>query len=215
MERAQLTELGALLGRQTFVDGRATAGWAAADVKENLQVDGRSTDLPAMQTLVTRALSGNRIFTMAAMPKAMRPVLFSRCLPGMAYGWHVDNALMGEAPQMRVDLAFTLFLSSPDSYEGGELEIEEPAGTRTFKLPAGAAVLYPANSLHRVARVTAGQRDVAVGWIQSLIRDSGKRRVLFELENLRAEMFAESGKSAAFNVLTRNTSDLWRMWADP
>src|SRR3546814_4338553 len=91
------------------------------------------------------------------------------------------------------------------------LEIDEPAGTRAFKLPAGAAILYPANSVHQVAKVTSGQRDVAVGWIQSLVRETDKRRVLFELENLRATMFAESGKSAAFDTLTRNTSDLWRM----
>src|SRR3546814_13901958 len=79
---------------------------------------------------------------------------------------------MGTAPQTLIDLAFTLFLSDPDSYEGGELEIEEPAGTRSFKLPAGAAILYPANSVHEVAKVTSGRRDVAVGWIQSLVRDA-------------------------------------------
>src|SRR3546814_10302386 len=84
----------------------------------------------------------------------------------MGYGPNIDNALMGEAPQRRIDLAFTLFLSDPESYEGGELEIDEPAGTRSFKLPAGAAILYPANSLHRVAAVASGRRDVAVGWLQ-------------------------------------------------
>src|SRR3546814_19976787 len=93
-----------------------------------------------MQALVTQALAANRFFTMAAMPRMMRPILFSRCLAGMGYGPHIDNALMGEAPQTRIDLAFTLFLSDPESYEGGELEIDEPAGTRSFKLPAGAAI---------------------------------------------------------------------------
>src|SRR3546814_11746406 len=118
---------------------------------------------------------------------------------------------MGTAPQTLIDLAFTPFLSDPDSYEGGELEIEAPAGTRSFKLPAGAAILYPANSVHQVAKVTSGQRDVAVGWIQSLVRETDKRRVLFELENLRATMFAESGKSADFDTMKRTTSDLWRI----
>src|SRR3546814_3109552 len=83
-----------------------------------------------MQAMVTQALAANRFFTMAAMPRMMRPILFSRCLAGMGYGPHIDNALMGEAPQTRIDLAFTLFLSDPESYEGGELEIDEPAGTR-------------------------------------------------------------------------------------
>src|SRR3546814_333091 len=111
-------------------------------------------------------------------------------------------------------MAGTLFRSDPEGYEGGELGIDEPAGTRSFKLPAGAAILYPANSLHRVAAVASGRRDVAVGWLQSLVREADRRRILFELENLRATMFAETGKTAAFDTLTRNTSDLWRMWAE-
>ncbi len=211
----QLSRLSAMMDKQAFIDGRETAGWAAANVKKNKQVASNSGDYAALQALVSEALAANRFFAMAAMPKIMRPILFSRYMTGMSYGPHVDNALMGESPQTRIDLAFTLFLSDPASYEGGELEIDEPAGTRSFKLPAGAAVLYPANSLHQVTEVTSGHRDVAVGWIQSLVREADKRRVLFELENLRATMFSESGKTAAFDALTRNTSDLWRMWAEP
>lgn len=215
LDPGQIGTLTAMMDRQPFVAGRETAGWAAAGVKENQQVASDSADYAAMQAMVTEALAANRIFAMAAMPKALRPILFSRYLPGMGYGMHVDNALMGEAPQTRIDLAFTLFLSEPESYEGGELEIDEPAGTRAFKLPAGAVLLYPANSLHQVTRVTSGRRDVAVGWLQSLVREHEKRRVIFELENLRATMFAESGKTPAFDILTRNTSDLWRMWVEP
>ena len=202
------------MDKQAYIDGRETAGWAAANVKKNKQVANNSGDYAVLQALVSEALSANRYFAMAAMPKVMRPILFSRYLPGMGYGPHVDNAMMGEAPQTRVDLAFTVFLSDPESYEGGELEIDEPAGTRSFKLSAGAAVLYPANSLHQGTKVVSGKRDVAVGWIQSLVREADKRRVLFELENLRATMFAEMGKTPAFDTLTRNTSDLWRMWAE-
>jgi PKHD-type hydroxylase len=210
----QIDRLVRMLDQQTFVDGRETAGWAATGVKENQQVAGDSPDYAAMQAMVTEALAANRFFAMAAMPRKMRPILFSRYLPGMSYGLHVDNALMGDAPQTRIDLAFTLFLSDPAGYEGGELAIDEPAGTRTFKLSAGAAILYPANTLHQVNTVISGRRDVAVGWIQCLVRDPDKRRILFELENLRATMFAETGKTAAFDTLSRNTSDLWRMWAE-
>lgn len=215
LDAGQLAKLTGLMNRQSFIDGRETAGWAAAGVKQNTQVATTSKDYAVMQTMVSEALAANRIFAVAAMPKRMRPILFSRYGPGMGYGYHVDNALMGEAPQTRVDLAFTLFLSDPESYEGGELEIDEPVGTRSFKLPAGAAILYPANSLHQVTTVTSGRRDVAVGWLQSLVREHDKRRIIFELENLRAAMFAESGKTPAFDTLTRNTSDLWRMWSEP
>ncbi len=210
----QLARVGGLMDRQDFIDGRETAGWAATGVKQNTQVASDSADYAAMQAMVTEALAANRFFAMAAMPRAMRPILFSRYLPGMSYGVHVDNALMGDAPQTRIDLAFTLFLSDPESYEGGELAIDEPAGMRLFKLPAGAAILYPANTLHQVNTVTSGRRDVAVGWIQSLVREHDKRRVLFELENLRTSMFAETGKTPAFDTLSRNTSDLWRMWVE-
>lgn len=215
LDAGQLAKLTGLMDRQTFIDGRETAGWAAAGVKQNTQVASTSKNYAAMQALIGEALAANRIFTMAAMPKRMRPILFSRYGVGQGYGYHVDNALMGEAPQTRVDLAFTVFLSDPDSYGGGELEIDEPVGTRSFKLPAGAAILYPANSLHQVTIVTSGRRDVAVGWLQSLVREHDKRRIIFELENLRSTMFAESGKTPAFDTLTRNTSDLWRIWAEP
>lgn len=211
----QLKKLIGMMDRQKFIDGRETAGWAAAGVKDNKQVAGNSPGQAEMQALVSGALAANRIFTMAAAPKTMRPILFSRYATGMGYGWHVDNALMGETPATRIDLAFTIFLSEPESYDGGELEIDEPAGIRAFKLPAGAAILYPANSLHQVTKVISGQRDVAVGWLQSMIRENDKRRIIFELENLRAQMFAETGKTPAFDTLTRNTSDLWRMWATP
>ena len=156
----QLEALTEMMDRQSFIAGRETAGWAAAGVKKNSQVASDSADYAAMQTIVADALAVNRVFATAAIPKTMRPILFSRYLSGMGYGVHVDNALMGEAPQTRIDLAFTLFLSDPQSYEGGELEIDEPAGTRAFKLPAGAVVLYPANSLHRVStgRVGASRR---------------------------------------------------------
>src|SRR3546814_17484586 len=99
--------------RQRFIDGRETAGWAAAGVKQNQQVAGDSRDLPAMQALVTQALAANRFFTMAAIPRMMRQLLFRRCLAGLGYGPHLANALLGEAPQTRNELAFTLFLSAP------------------------------------------------------------------------------------------------------
>lgn len=210
----QLDRLTGMMDRQSFIDGRETAGWAAAGVKNNRQVASSSKDHARMQAMVGETLAAHPIFVRAAMPRTMRPILFSRYLPGMAYGPHVDNALMGESPQTRIDLAFTLFLSGPDAYEGGELAVDEPAGTRAFKLPAGALVLYPANSLHQVTTVTSGRRDVAVGWLQSMVREHERRRIIFELETLRATMFAQGGKTAEFDALSRNVSDLWRMWIE-
>lgn len=203
------------LSQKDYVDGKSTAGWAAAKVKNNLQLNAASKSYQTAQKIILEALSGSQLFTLAAAPQAIRPLLISRYGEGMGYGAHVDNALMGESPRVRTDLAFTIFLSDPDDYEGGELVIDDPGGERDFKLPAGSMVLYPADTLHRVETVVSGQRDVAVSWVQSLIRDPIQRQILFELETVRNVLFGKYGKSEEFDTLTRSTSGLWRMWADP
>lgn len=210
----QLSQLATLFERQSFTDGRKTAGLAGAGIKSNLQLKEGTGDYDTMRDIVTRAINENREFSLAAIPRHMRPVRFARYQAGMHYGRHVDNAVMGQNPPMRIDLSFTLFLSPPDTYEGGELVVEEPGARRAFKLPAGAMVLYPSNSLHRVAEVKSGNRDVAVGWLQSMVRDPEQRRILFELEGLRAGILAQSGRTAEFDTLSRNIAMLWHMWVE-
>jgi PKHD-type hydroxylase len=149
------------------------------------------------------------------MPKTLRPLLFSRYTSGMGYGDHVDNALMGEKPSMRSDLSFTLFLSGPADYEGGELVIEDTTqGTHAHKLDAGSLVLYESSSLHRVEPVRSGVRQVAVGWVQCLVRDPRQRQILFDLEVLRLQLFQQQGKTAQFDTLSKTASNLMRMWVD-
>lgn len=211
----ELSTVQSCISSKDYLDGKETAGWAAAQVKNNLQLSSKSAGYKKAQGIITEALARNQVFTLAAMLKAMRPILISRYETGMSYGLHVDNALMGDNPQTRTDMAFTLFLNEPDEYEGGELVIEDPAGERDFKLPAGSLVLYPANTLHRVEEVISGCRHVAVSWIQSLVRDPARRQILFELETARTVFFKKHGKSEEMDSLTRCTSDLWRMWADP
>ena len=144
-------------------------------------------------------------------PKALTPLMFSRYEKGMQYGSHVDDALM---QGMRVDVAFTLFLSDPESYRGGELIIESAAGGDGVKLPAGSLIAYPATSLHRVADVTRGERLAAVGWARSFIRDPAQRELLFDLDTARRTLFAREGKSAEFDLLSKSLANLVRMWAD-
>lgn len=203
------------LSKENYQDGKTTAGWAAAQVKNNLQLSASSQNYKTAQKIISEALARNQVFTLAAAPKVLSPILISRYETGMSYGTHVDNALMGQNPRMRTDLAFTLFLNEPDDYEGGELVIDDPGGERDFKLPAGSLVLYPANTLHRVAEVTGGRRDVAVSWVQSLIRDPAVRQILFELETVRTVLYKKHGKTEEFDTLTRSVSSLWRMWAEP
>ena len=215
LSTAQLQEVRQLLTEQPFHSGSTTAGWAAALVKNNEQLAPNSQHYEKLQQMIVSALAANEVFALAAMPKALRPLLFSRYTRGMGYGDHVDNALMGDESRIRSDLSFTLFLSAPDEYEGGDLVIEDTAGTHAYKLDAGALVLYPADTLHRVEPVTSGVRQVAVGWVQCLIRDPRQRQILFDLEVVRRQLFQQQGKTPQFDSLSKSCSNLWRLWAEP
>jgi PKHD-type hydroxylase len=198
-----LAAVHAALANTRFIDGRETAGFAARMVKDNRQADARDGTLDPVRRLVASRIMENELFRMAARPKALSPLLFSRTETGMQYGTHVDDALMGS---MRTDVSFTLFLDAPESYDGGELVIESAAGDDAIKLPAGSMIVYPATTLHRVSQVTRGQRHVVAGWARSFIRDAARRELLFDLDTAKRTIFAREGKSPEF--------DLLRMWAE-
>jgi PKHD-type hydroxylase len=207
----ELETVNAALERAHFVDGKATAGFAARMVKSNQQVDGSDRSLETIRKLVAERVLGNDVFRLAVRPKALSPLLFSRYETGMHYGSHVDDALMDG---MRTDVSFTLFLSDPTSYDGGELTIESAAGEDTFKLDAGTLVAYSATSLHRVGDVTRGARLAAVGWARSFVRDPARRELLFDLDTARRLMFARDGKSASYDLVSKSLANLLRMWVE-
>lgn len=194
-----------------FVDGRATAGFAAQIVKNNRQAEGSDRALATVRALIADRILGNEMFRLAVRPKALSPLLLSRYDKGMNYGSHVDDAIM---EGLRTDVAFTLFLSDPKSYTGGELVIESAAGEDAVKLPAGSLVAYPATSLHRVNGVSRGVRLAAVGWAKSLIRSAAQRELLFDLDTARRQLFAREGKTAEFDLLSKSFGNLMRMWAE-
>ena len=140
--------------------------------------------------------------------------MFSRYEPGMEYGTHVDNAVMSGRPPVRSDVSLTLFLSEPDTYDGGELTIQTMTGEEQIKLPAGSIVAYPSSSLHRVAPVTRGVRVAAVTWVQSMIRDPACREILFDLEATRRSIFETQGKTREFDLVSKCFANLMRMWAE-
>ena len=195
----------------TFVDGRATAGWAARLVKDNEQADADDNQLKALRSRIAERILQNEIFQLAVRPKALTPLLISRYKPGKQYGTHVDDALMRG---MRTDVCFTLFLAEPETYEGGALVVETAAGEQKFKLVAGSMIVYPSNALHRVAPVQKGERLAAVGWARSFIRSAEQREILFDLENARRDIFDSHGKTPAFDQLSKCSANLLRMWAD-
>ena len=200
----------ALADPRLFADGRATAGWHARAVKHNLQARGGGLVDGALAQ-IERALLGHEVFVAAARPKAIVRLLISRYEPGMAYGSHVDDALMDG---VRTDLSFTLFIADPESYEGGALVIDDAYGEREVKLPAGELFLYPSTTLHRVAAVTEGIRLAAVGWVRSFVRDPGRREILFDLETAVRAVHARDGKSPLFDTLAKTRTNLLRLWAE-
>jgi PKHD-type hydroxylase len=213
LNKEMLARLSTLLNGATFEDGRATAGWSAQAVKHNSQLAAASPGYDTITGTVQDALVASLTLQAAALPLVYRPPLISRYEVGMAYGPHIDNALMGR-PLTRADLSYTLFLSAPDDYEGGELVLEDTHGEHTFKLQAGAMVLYPATYQHRVESVQTGLRLVAVGWIQSACRSAEAREILFDLHRLLTAEFATHGKTAEFDLLTKTRSNLLRMLAE-
>jgi PKHD-type hydroxylase len=206
-----LSALRATMGRaELFADGAATAGWRARGRKHNLQAIDSGPVAEALRRIAA-ALERNPVFNSAARPKRIVKLLLSRYEPGMAYGTHVDDALMAG---LRTDLSFTLFVSEPGDCDGGELVIEEPDGERAFKLPAGQLVLYPSTTLHRVEPVTRGVRLVAVGWVRSLVREDAQRTILFDLDQVIAGLRGRISSERALDLALKARSNLLRRWID-
>ena len=201
-----------------WVDGRVTAGHQSAQVKQNLQLPEESRESRELGELVLRGLERTPLFTSAVLPARVFPPLFNRYEGEMTFGAHVDNALRtvpGTPLRLRTDVSATLFLCDPDSYDGGELVVEDTYGEHLVKLPAGDLIVYPSSSLHRVTPVTRGVRLASFFWIQSSIRDDSKRTLLFDLDMAIMEVRRENPESRALLQLTGVYHNLLRHWAEP
>ena len=205
LDESDLAAVAAIVQDGQFVDGRLTSEVAA---KSNLQLAIDSGSAARAGALVLQRLRECHELERFAQPVVVHPLLFSRYDPGMTYPDHVDVAVMGA---MRTDLALTLFLSDLEDYDGGELVVDTRAGVRRFRLPAGDAIVYPANTVHRVEPVTRGSRLAAVTWIQSLVGDPAKRRILASLD-AALEDLADSPSGPR---LRRAQQNLLRLWAEP
>ena len=210
----ELADIKQILEHAEFVDGKLTAGWHAKLVKNNQQLRAGTTQ-KVLKTKIRTALLKNALFQSAIRPKSIHSILFSQYNQGMSYDTHVDNALM-ESPAglCRSDISLTIFLNSPQDYDGGELVIEGVQSEESYKLDAGSAIVYPSTTLHRVNPVTKGKRLVVVGWVQSTIRSASDREILFDLETARRAIFAKSGKTPEFDLVSKSIANLLRKWAE-
>lgn len=213
----ELAAARSLLLQSSWSDGLITAGAQAALAKNNQQLAEDEAHVPALRRLVMQALSRSAIFFAAALPLKILPPFFNRYEgTSNAYDAHVDGA-MRQAPDgnyMRTDLSATLFLSDPESYDGGELQIEDAFGTRSIKLAAGSLVLYPSSSVHRVTPVTEGERLASFMFMQSMVRDAGQRRLLYEMDMALLGLRETVGDTEAVIKLTGTYHNLLRQWAD-
>ena len=204
------------LAASPWVDGLATAGYQGARVKDNRQIDEAAPLARELGDIVLGALERNPLFISAALPNRVYPPLFNRYEGGMHFGNHVDNAvrlLPGNGAKIRTDISATLFLSSTEEYDGGELLVEDTYGAHAIKLPAGDMVMYPATSLHRVTPVARGARLASFLWIESMVRNDAQRTLLFDLDNAIQRLNASGGDETACAHLTACYHNLLRMWA--
>jgi PKHD-type hydroxylase len=208
----------ALIDAAEWVDGNVTSGPQAALAKRNRQLPEDGAAAREAGGMILDALGRSPLFVAAALPLKVFPPLFNRYAGGQDFGLHVDNAIRmkrGTDFRIRSDLSATLFLEDPAAYDGGELVIEDQFGPQAVKLPAGHLVLYPASSLHRVTPVTCGERVASFFWLQSMVRDDGERRTLFELDRAVQTVAADRGQGdAAVVQLTGIYHNLLRRWAD-
>ncbi len=215
LDAAALKQLHDVLTEVPYVDGRASAGGDARRVKNNEEADPADRRMQTLNRLVLLPLYRHPVFQAAAMPKRLSGAFFARYQPGMVYGPHVDDPVMGpEGGRYRSDVSMTVFLNAPEAYDGGELVIETEYGEQQVKLPAGDAVLYPSSSLHRVAPVSRGERCVAVAWAESMVREPERRRLLFDLHGIEAQLRTADPDADVTRQTGRVRANLMRMWAD-
>jgi PKHD-type hydroxylase len=215
LTRDQLHGARELLSRARFHDGKLSAGMAAQRVKNNLEADRGAREIAQLDNLVMGALVQHPVYRAGALPLRVAAPFYARYVPGMRYGDHVDDPIMGaEGQRYRTDVAITIFLNAPDSYDGGELVVRTSFGETRTKSAAGDAVLYPASSLHHVAEVTRGERLVAVTWVQSLVRDPARRELLYELNQARELLLKNAPEADATAQVNKTYVNLIRMWSD-
>ena len=219
LSRQELATARAMLAQSDFRCGQISAGTQAAQVKNNQQLAESAPQLPQLRQLVLEALNRDPIFFTAALPLKILPPFFNRYSADTnSYGFHTDCAMRLAPDQsgsyIRADVSATLFLSEPDEYEGGELTINDTFGQHAVKLSAGSLVLYPSSSLHAVSPVTRGARVACFMFLQSMVRDAGQRRLLYEMDMALLKLRQQVGETEPVVQLTGTYHNLLRRWAE-
>lgn len=214
----ELSQIHELIGPAAWEAGRDTAGVQAVALKNNEQLAHESDAMRAIRQIVLLALDRHPTFFSATLPKRVFPPRVNRYQgESNSFGAHVDNAIRFSpttGQKIRTDISCTLFLAEPSTYDGGELLIHDPQGARSVKPAAGDAIIYPGTTVHEVAPVTRGARLACFFWIESMVRDTAKRQLLFELDQTIIALRNAQGDNPHTVALTGTYHNLLRMWAD-
>lgn len=203
------------LATSSFEGGKLTAQGAAQQVKNNEQLQRTQETATELDAVLMQAISRDLLLVAWAQPITLSIPLINRHGSGMHYGFHVDAAVTTHHSVMRRDISISLFLSDPNSYDGGELEVESPAGLQRIKLPAGHAYAYATHALHQVRPVTSGTRYAAVFWLQSLVPDDQMRQTLFELHAVTHALTERGLAGHEMLMLSKIHQNLTRKFAQP
>lgn len=215
LDPAKLANIREMLRKVSFIDGKHSAGKVAEQVKHNEEMQPNTQQAQYLDQLVMSSLAENVDFRSGALPYRVAQPVFARYTSGMHYGNHIDDPIMGGGiEKFRTDVAVTLFLNEPTEYDGGELVMQSSFGEQRIKYAAGDAVIYPADSLHRVEEVTRGERLVAVTWIQSMVRDAAKRELLYELDQARSTLLQNDPAAPTSQQVDHSYVNLVRMWSE-
>lgn len=215
LKPAELDKIDSLITQIPFEDGKNTASGVAREVKNNLQASRIENNARReVQQIVFSAIATHPLVQTAVMPKSILPPIISKYSDGMNYGWHTDSPVMTIDYTIRVDMSITVFLSDPETYTGGELVIQMPTGNVQYKLNKGDAIIYPTTRLHCVNPVTDGERVACVTWIQSLVKDTDRRELLFQLKTIQENLAAKNLQGEENIAILQVYSNLMRMWTD-
>ena len=189
-------------------DGKKTAGSLASKVKNNLQLNRNSDSSRKNAGFIVNKLLTNKLIKSFALPKKIHGIMFTKSSKGMKYGRHVDNAYMSSG---RADLSFSIFLNKKNSYEGGELVVENINAENKFKLNEGEIIIYPSTYLHSVEEISNGERLVCVGWIESYVKSIEEREYLFDIDTGARGILAKYGRSDELDLIFKSYSNFLRV----
>jgi PKHD-type hydroxylase len=141
---------------QDWIDGSTTHSHNNKEIKNNL-----ITEESIPNNLIWKHIDKNDSFIKFTQSHTSSKARVTKTPIGGYYHPHVDKLTLG-------NFSTTIFLNSPDQYDGGELILFIDGKEVQFKLDMGWGITYETGIGHRVNTVSRGERNVAIFWSHSI-----------------------------------------------